>query len=309
LNIGAIVAVGDVTVKTDGTTGAVSLGAISGNNVSVDVSDNIAGTTYGGTITAKTSATLNLSDLQANTVTVAAKTASTALTVNVTGGIALDAITVNGVSTNTSITVKGDLGVGDDTITVSGYASTKTQAIDVSGLLSYKTGTLTGGSGADTITGGAGADTIMGARGQDSLTGGAGADVFIFNSGESTILLPDTITDLKSADAIQYGNVAIEWTGTIGTASTTTATLDAQSVATFGASIADTLTAKVAAIDALTADIAGKAALFTYNNTTYLFIDSGSTDANDVIVILTGVTLPTSTVTDGTGTGLSGFGA
>jgi hypothetical protein len=69
------------------------------------------------------------------------------------------------------------------------------------------------------------------------------------------------------------------------------------------------LTEKVAAIDVVTNDVAGKGALFTYNGTTYLFIDSGSTDANDVVVILTGVSLPTATVTDGSGTGLSGFGA
>jgi len=309
LNIGAVVATGDVVIKTDGTAGAVTLSTISGDAVTVDVSDNIAGTTYNGTITAKSSATLNLSDLQANTVTVAAKTASTALAVAVTGGIAVDAITINGVSTNTSITVTGDLGVGDDTLVVNGYASTKTQAINVSGVTSYKTGTLTGGSGADTITGGAGADTIMGARGQDTLTGGAGSDVFTFNAGDSALLTPDTITDLKSADAIEYGNVAIVWKASAGTAGASNATTDAQGVASFGASVADTLTAKVAAINAVTADSAGKAVLFAHNNTTYLFIDSGSTDSTDVVVILTGVTLPTSTVTDGTGTGLSGFGA
>jgi len=226
LNIGAVVATGDVVIKTDGTAGAVTLGTISGDVVSVDVSDNIAGTTYGGTITAKSSATLNLSDLQANTVTVAAKTASTALAVAVTGGIAVDAITINGVSTNTSITVTGDLGVGDDTLVVNGYASTKTQAINVSGVTSYTTGTLTGGSGADTITGGAGADTIMGARGQDTLTGGAGADVFVFNAGDSALLTPDTITDLKSADAVQFGNVAIEWKASAGTAGASNATTE-----------------------------------------------------------------------------------
>jgi len=311
LTVGAIVATGDVIVKTAGTAGAVSLSTISGEAITVDVADNIAGTTY-GTITAKNSATLSLSDLQANTVRIDAKAASTALTVAVTGGIALDAITINGVSTNTSITVTGDLGVGSDTVVVNGYDSTKTQAINVSGLVSYTTGTLTGGSGSDTITGGAGADTIIGARGQDTLTGGAGSDVFVFNAGDSALLTPDTITDLKSADAVQFGNVAIASVGTAGTASATTATTTAFgdfAVASFGASVADTLTAKVTALDLVTADVAGRSALFTFNNTTYLFIDSGSTDANDVVVILTGVTIPTSAVTDGTGTGLSGFGA
>jgi hypothetical protein len=55
--------------------------------------------------------------------------------------------------------------------------------------------------------------------------------------------------------------------------------------------------------------VVGRSALFTFNNTTYLFIDSGSVDASDVVVILTGVTIPTATVTDGTSSGLSGFGA
>lgn len=311
LTVGAIVATGDVVVKTDGTTGAVSLSTISGDAVSVDVSDNIGGTSYGA-ITAKSAATLNLSDLQANTVTINAKTASTALTVAVTGGIAVDAITINGLSTNTSITVTGDLGVGSDTVVVNGYASTKTQAINVSGLLSYTTGTLTGGHGIDTITGGVGADTIMGGAGQDSLTGGSGSDVFVFNGGDSPLLTPDTITDLKSADSVQFGNVVISSAGTSGTASAVNATTTAfgdVAVASFGASIADTLTAKVTALDTLTADVAGISALFTFNNTTYLFIDSGSVDASDVVVILTGVTVPTATVTDGTSSGLSGFGA
>ena len=311
LGVGPIVATGDVIVKTAGTTGAVTLSTISGEAVTVDVADNIAGTTY-GTITAKNSATLSLSDLQANTVRIDAKAASTALTVAVTGGIALDAITINGVSTNTSITVTGDLGVGSDTVVVNGYASTKAQVISVSGLTSYTTGTLTGGSGADTITGGAGNDEIMGATGQDTLTGGAGSDVFIFNAGDSPLLTPDTITDLKSADAVQFGNVAITSVGTAGTASATTATttaFGAVAVASFGASVADTLTAKVAAINVVTNNVSGASALFTFNNTTYMFIDSGAVDAQDVVVILTGVTIPTASVTDGTGTGLSGFGA
>jgi len=310
LTVGAIVATGDVIVKTAGTTGAVSLSTISGEAVTVDVADNIAGTTY-GTITAKNSATLSLSDLQANTIRIDAKAASTALTVAVTGGIALDAITINGLQTNTSITVTGDLGVGSDTIYVNGALSTKTQAINVSGLTSYTTGTLTGGIGADTITGGAGADEILGGPGQDTLTGGSGSDVFVFNGGDSPLLTPDTITDLKSADAIQYGGASITSAGS-GTASATTATTTAFGsvvVASFGASIADTLSAKVAAIDVITNDNAGVSALFTFNNTTYMFIDSGATDTNDVVIILTGVTIPTASVTDGSGTGLSGFGA
>jgi len=310
-NVGPIIASGDVIVKTAGTTGLVSLSTINGELVNLDASDNIGGTTY-GVITAKDSATLSLSNLQANTVQVNAKAASTALTVAVTGGIAVDAITINGVSTNTSITVTGDLGAGSDTLVVNGTARGGVQAINVSGLASYTTGTISGGTGADTITGGAGADTIMGGQGQDSLTGGAGSDIFVFNSGDSLLLTPDTITDLKSADAIQFGNTIITSMGTSGTASATTAITTAfgdVAVATFGASIADTLTAKVAALDTLNADAAGRSALFTHNNTTYLFIDAGPTDAADVIVILTGVSIPTAAITDGTGTGLSGFGA
>jgi len=313
LVVGSIIASGDVIVKTGGTTGAVSLSTINGALVNLDVSDNIGGTTY-GIITAKDSATLSLSNLQANTVQINAKAASTALSVAVTGGITTDTITINGVSTNTSITVTGDLSVGSDVLVVNGAARTGAQVIDVSGLASYTTGTITGGGGADTITGGVGADEIMGGRGQDSLTGGSGSDVFVFNAGDSSILTPDTIVDLKSADAVQFGGRAIVslhtvGTGTAGATLATVAAFGDVSVASFGASVADTLTAKVAALDVLSNDAAGNSALFTFNNTTYLYIDSGSVDASDVVVILTGVSIPTAAVTDGTGTGLSGFGA
>src|SRR4051794_9149844 len=55
--------------------------------------------------------------------------------------------------------------------------------------------TLNGGWGSDHIDGGTGDDFITGGRGQDFLTGGSGSDTFIYDSGDSSVIKPDHITD------------------------------------------------------------------------------------------------------------------
>ncbi|MDF8333296.1 VCBS domain-containing protein [Novosphingobium cyanobacteriorum] len=75
--------------------------------------------------------------------------------------------------------------------------------------------TLYGGSGSDTINGGDGNDAIYGGDFGDNLTGGIGADTFYYlSSNDSSIFLPDTITDfVHGSDKIDLSAV---YSGTLG---------------------------------------------------------------------------------------------
>jgi filamentous hemagglutinin len=311
LTLGAITTKGAVTIRADGTSGAVTLGAISGGSLDVDVSSTIGGTSY-GSLTALTSATLALSTLQANTVTVTQKTAGTGLTVAVTGGSFQDQITVNGNTTTKTITITGDLGSSasgsNDIVNVNAASAATT--ISIAGLIGYETSFLTGGVGADSITGGAFVDRIVGGAGADTLFGGAGKDTFVINNGDSTAASFDTIVDFLSGDEIEWGsagNTLIAAPTT--TATTTIAAIDAFGVATFtGVTAASTLVEKAAAIALATANNAGYSAFFTHDSSTFLFIETGAGNT-DIVVKLTGVALPTAALVDSnTGSGLSGFG-
>jgi Ca2+-binding RTX toxin-like protein len=305
---------GDVVVKADDATGIVTVGNLTGANVTLDVSSSIAGATIGA-ITAKTSATVALSDLQANNtdtkdLVITAGTGSTALAVAVTGGALADTVVINGISTNTSITVTGDLGAGTDTLTVASGSASAAQTISISGVTNYDSSTITGGNAGDTITGGAGVDRIIGGRGADSLSGNGGNDTFVFAAGESKHGSFDTITDLNSGDKIEYGNSDISLQTTEITGDTDTAAVSTKGVATFtAATTSSTLANKATLIaDALSTN-AGKAVLFQHGSDTYMFINDGVAGIdNDVVVKLTGVALPTTDLT-APATGLSGFGA
>jgi VCBS repeat-containing protein len=65
-------------------------------------------------------------------------------------------------------------------------------------------------TGNDAIGGGLGNDVITGNLGNDIITGGAGADTFVFslmnNAGMMQMQGNDTITDLTSADTLQFHN-------------------------------------------------------------------------------------------------------
>jgi Ca2+-binding RTX toxin-like protein len=281
------------------------------------VSSSIAGASIGA-ITAKTSATVALSDLQDNNTSttdlvINAGTGSTALAVAVTGGALVDTVVVNGVTTNTSITVTGDLGSGADTIAVDALLGTAAQTISLSGLTNYDSASVTGGRGADTITGGAGVDRITGYLGADTLTGNGGNDTYVFNAGDSNHGTPDTIVDFNSGDEVEFGGSAISLQTTAITGDTDTAAVSTLGVATFtAATTSSTLANKATLIaDALSTN-AGKAVFFQHGSDTYLFINDGvSGIAADVVVKLTGVAVPTAALVDvnTTGTGLSGFGA
>ncbi len=319
VTIGAVTTAltGDVAVKADDATGAVNVGAITGGNVTLDVSSSIAGAVIGA-ITAKTSATVALSDLQNNNTSttdlvITAGTGSTALAVAVTGGALIDTVVINGVSTNTSITVTGDLGAGADTITIDSLVATAAQTINLSGLTNYDSATVTGGRGGDTISGGAGVDRIQGSWGADTLSGNGGNDTYVFNAGDSNHGSFDTITDFNSGDEVEFGGAATSLQTTAITGDSDTAAVSTLGVATFtAATTSSTLANKATLIaDALSTN-AGKTVFFQHGSDTYLFINDGvSGIAQDVVVKLTGVAIPTAALTDvnTTGTGLSGFGA
>lgn len=64
---------------------------------------------------------------------------------------------------------------------------------------------IRGGAGNDVIIGGFGRDTIEGGTGVDVMSGGFGADTFLFNRGDSTPLIRDSITDFSSAQGDKIG--------------------------------------------------------------------------------------------------------
>jgi Ca2+-binding RTX toxin-like protein len=185
----------------------------------------------------------------------------------------------------------------------------------VANLNNYDVSSLIGSNSKDVIVGGSGRDTITGGRGQDTLTGGAGKDVFVFNLGDSSVSAPDTITDFAfgtNGDTITWGGGTIR-AGVQANVTGTGITVNANSVVTFATTPA-TLAAAVTAVSTGLA-AAGDLALFTFGGTSYAFISDGDAAATtaDVVVILTGVVLPTTilaagTDTANTATGLTGFG-
>lgn len=303
---------GEIVIKADDATGVVSIGALSAAIVNLDMSSNIAGGTIGD-ISAKTSATIALSDLQDNStantdLVINALSGSTALAVNVTGGISADTVTITGAIAQTSITVTGALGTGTNVLTVNGAAASAGQTIDASAITNVTTSTLTGGFGADTIKGTTGIDRISGGKGADTLTGNGGNDTFVFNSGDSSATGYDTITDFNKGDVIEFGNVGIVLITTASAATTTAAAISSAGVATFtGVTSATTLQQKMTAIHNAIGDVVGGSAFFQHGTDTFLFIDAGATSANDVVVCLTGVPIPTTALAL-VATGLSGMG-
>jgi len=319
LTVGDIVASGDVVVNAAGADDA-ALGAITGGTVNVDIS----GTSYPsavGIITAGTSATAKYYGLAANTQSITGSATSTALTINVTGGSLVDTLTFTTGAAQTSMTIAGDLGSSTDSLIVNGSGTHTTKSITLTSLLNYDGATITGGNGKDTITGGAGADVINAGTGQDTMTGGDGKDSFQFYAGSSLVTAPDTIVDFKVGDEIQYigasGDIVNSKGAQTVAAGTTLATIDAYGVATF-ANMTTTpanLSAAVTAVEGAVADTQGTYALFAYLGDTYIFIESGTAGSitSDVVVKLTGVSLPSATLVDANTsasfTGLSGFGA
>lgn len=147
---------------------------------------------------------------------------------------------------------------------------------------------LTGGAGVDTLTGGAGNDTLTGGTGVDTLTGGAGTDNFIFASGDTgiTFATADTIADFTTAiDSISTSKAVGDATIANGAGTATEAVFIAAANAVF--------TAGVGVDDVY--------AVYDFNGTGngYAVVDendSGSVDAGDTMIALTGVALITDIV-------------
>jgi len=326
-SVGAVYGTGAVSVDSANVVGTSVIGDMQGSTVTVDQRGTASGSYLGGssattaaTIGARDSATISLNELAAaKTYNITAQgTTSTKLTVAFNGGINSDTLNVTGRSTTTGITVTGNMGAGDDPVTIDnrpGAAST----LDLSGLVSYKSSTVYGSTGADTITGGAGADLIIGGNGADTLNGGTGADIFLFNAGDSTSAAPDSISGLTSVDQLVSGNnVTSLQTSAVNSPSTsaTAVSIAATGIASFAAvtaSLCDTLPECVGLLND-SAISSGKAVYFAFAGDTYLFIQTDAAAASDVVVKLVGVSLPAAAVVDGAtavtgGTGITAFAA
>jgi len=325
VRVGTITAAGDVTLNAAGagaTTASSGTLTFTGDKVTVDISGTGDASSANITATAATSATLTGSSLVGTTFTVTgastSQTTTGALAVYVKGGVLTDVLNVTGASAQTAVTVTGDLGAtavgASDTVTI-----TSAGTIDISGLQNYESSVITGTAAAGTIVGGAGADVIRGRAGADTLTGGAGADSFRFNDADSLVGTPDTITDLKTEDEIWYdGAMVVFATSGTGTFSGTIATINSFGAVVFTGTAPTTLTSAAEAVNlALTEVGGGRMTWFTFGGSTYAYIDSASdstasgstTLANDLVIKLTGVSLPSATVTTTlTSTGLEGNG-
>jgi len=151
------------------------------------------------------------------------------------------------------------------------------------------TGT-TVGNGINVITGGAGADTIVfgGATG----TGGSGA------AASATVFttITDYATGVDKLDFTKAITLVAE-----GTSAVAQAVISATGLATFNAGTADTLAAKLVAVEAgmsAATNTAGEAAVFIAAASTYLLVSDGVSglSANDQLIKLTGVTAATGIV-------------
>jgi len=309
---------GDVNFLAAGA-GTTTVGSFTGDNVTVDLSGTGASSSGTLTVGANTSASVTGSSLVANTIAVTGSSTSTAMSVYAKGGILADSLTVTGGAAQTAITVTGDLGAGGvsgtDTVTVSSRGT-----INISGLLNYETASLTGTSAANTITGGAGDDAIRGGQGQDTLVGGAGYNSYRFNDFDSLVSAPDTISGFSTTDELWYdgsNTLAIKGAATGSAVAGTTATINANGVVTFSGTTPATLTAAANAVDSAVGETTVTAtaymAFFQFGGSTYVYVDAiGTTDtATDLVIKITGISLPTSVITDtiSTTSGLSGFGA
>jgi len=321
--VGAIYATGDVSVDASNVVGTAQVGDVYGDKITVSVRGSGSSSVIGQNYNAISSATLSTGELAASRAyTVTGKTSySTDLAVSLTGGLNVETLNVVGSDVQETVTVTGNLGAGDDILSVNTTASGEDVTVNVSGLSSYKSSTITTGGGDDTITGGAGADTIVAGAGADTMTGGAGTDVFRFEASDSSYLAYDTIVDLTSADRVVFGGADVALAAVVN--SGTNARINAKGVVSFAelsASAYDTFAEKCELIDDVVA-VAGEVAFFAHGSDTYMFIETATaagagTGTNDIVVKLTGVILPTSATTistgtsgDATATGIYGFGA
>jgi len=328
---------GTVEMRTNGSSADLTVNIDSALTGAADVLNlvlNKNGALTAGSVTAAYVETINISNADQPTaptlgfaaaidtmtlVATAAKTITVSgnngLTLTNTGNSAVTSFDASGVVGN-STSATATLSATSDTaanlaVTFASANTTSTATVTITG--GAGDDVLSGNASKDTINGGAGADTISGGAGQDTLTGGAGADVFLFNINDSAYNGIDVITDFGSTDAIVYGSADVAFSGAV-TGTGTTATVSAAGVATFTTIVgvaSTTLVDKVKVLDA-TLNVDGKAVLFDQDGTTYMYINTDTATTDDltgIVIALTGVALPASATTDGSGTGLSGFGA
>ncbi|WP_322529094.1 hypothetical protein R5R73_05750 [Salinicola sp. LHM] len=110
---------GDVDLDLANVAGSVTLNAVTGNDVTIDVSNVLNGVTYSGDISVADSVTLNGAELSGNTgVNINASGNDVTATLN--GGLAADAYTLNLTNSDLkNVDLNGDLGIGDDSVTLS----------------------------------------------------------------------------------------------------------------------------------------------------------------------------------------------
>ena len=333
LVVSNIFATGAVLIDSKGAR-KTEIGDVSGDSITIDMSNNSTAAYTLGSLTAKSSVDLTLSELaaQKTDLTITAATGSTGLNAKVVGGVNIEGVTISdGGKAVTSIVVTGDLGAGANTLTVTGTSSTA-KSINLSGFANYKNATIQGGTGADTILGGAGVDRIEGGAGANVLEGGAGADVFFFSGGNSPVTAINKINDLKAEDSIVYGAiglakkaeikvadaVTVADTDTAVSGATAKVSINANGVAVFEAASGstsaayDTISEMVSILSAVTTMPAGAFVYFADPaGVTNMFISGGTANAitDDTVVQLVGVSLPGTAPTAGAVTGIAGIGA
>jgi hypothetical protein len=213
-------------------------------------------------------------------------------TITVTGDRELSFTSTTSTAALATINASGSSGDLIVNLTANGL----TQGVSVTG--STGTNTITGTAFGDVIIGGGQSDNITGGAGADALTGGAGADTFVFAAGSSggapSATVFDTIADFgKNSDIIDHASdIAIV---TNGTASSGTAAINAEGIATFNAAdntLALRIVAAESGINAGGAAAAGQTVIFEFGSDSYVFVSDGvdGVAANDVLVKLTGVT-------------------
>ena len=130
---------GDVTVLANNIAGVLTLGAIEGNNVTVNTKTAGSAVVEAG-VTAKTSVTWTAADLFADNVAIATTTDSTAFTATLAGGAMGEIFAITGSTAQTGITATGNLGAGTNRVDVTLGNSTATgQTVTLSGLTSSAT--------------------------------------------------------------------------------------------------------------------------------------------------------------------------
>jgi len=146
MSLGTLDAAGTVSVTT-GALGTLTTGQITAGTAVIDASALIStatlstganGTSYGTTDITASSTTIKGSSITATSADIAAAATTTAMVVDVTGGLAADLFSVQSAAKTSSITVKGDLGLGADKVFVEvadfTTNTTGTVTVDVSGL-------------------------------------------------------------------------------------------------------------------------------------------------------------------------------